>query len=152
MIPFLDLKSVNDTYQDECLLACKKVIDSGCYIQGEECKEFEKEFSAYCGSGFAIGVGNGLDALTLIFRAYREIGVLCDGDEVIVPANTYIASILSITENNLVPVLVEPDIATYLIDYNKIEASITSRTKAIMVVHLYGQTCQMDKISEIASA
>jgi dTDP-4-amino-4,6-dideoxygalactose transaminase len=152
MIQFLDLKSVNDTYKDELLLTCKKVIDSGCYIQGEECKEFEKEFSAYCGSEFSVGVGNGLDALTLIFRAYKEIGVLNDGDEVIVPANTYIASILSITENNLVPILVEPDITTYLIDCNQIETKITSKTKAIMVVHLYGQTCQMDKISEIASS
>ena len=152
MIQFLDLKSVNDIYKDELLLTCKKVIDSGCYIQGEECKEFEKEFSSYCGSEFAVGVGNGLDALTLIFRAYKEIGVLNDGDEVIVPANTYIASILSITENNLVPILVEPDITTYLIDCNQIEARITSKTKAIMVVHLYGQTCQMDKISEIASS
>ena len=110
MIPFLDLKLVNKAYEDELLLACKKVIDSGSYIRGKECKEFEKEFSTYCGSEFAVGVGNGLDALTLIFRAYKEIGVLRDGDEVIVPANTYIASILSITENNLVPVLIEPDI------------------------------------------
>ena len=151
MIPFLDLKLVNKAYQDELLLACKKVIDSGSYIRGKECKEFEKEFSTYCGSEFAVGVGNGLDALTLIFRAYKEIGVLRDGDEVIVPANTYIASILSITENNLVPVLIEPDITSYLIDYSKIEAKITSKTKAIMVVHLYGQTCQMDKIGEIAN-
>jgi dTDP-4-amino-4,6-dideoxygalactose transaminase len=150
MIPFLDLKGINNQYRTELIEACTKVIDSGWYIQGSEHKEFEKEFASYCGTKYAVGVANGLDALILILRAYKEMGVLKDEDEVIVPANTYIASILAISENNLVPVLVEPDINTYLIDSNKIEEKITSKTKAIMPVHLYGQTCQMDKINEIA--
>jgi dTDP-4-amino-4,6-dideoxygalactose transaminase len=149
-IQFLDLKSVNDLYRVELLTACERVISSGDYVHSIECSEFEKEFSTYCGTKFAIGVGNGLDALTLIIRAYKEIGVLNEGDEIIVPANTYIASILSITENNLVPILVEPDIDTFLIDHHQIEAKITSKTRAIMVVHLYGQTCEMDRIIKIA--
>ncbi|WP_299229640.1 DegT/DnrJ/EryC1/StrS family aminotransferase [Sulfurihydrogenibium sp.] len=150
MIPFLDLKKLNAQYRDELIEACTRVIDSGWYILGKEVEEFEKEFANYCGTKYAIGVGNGLDALTLILRAYKELGILSDGDEVIVPANTYIATILAITNNNLIPVLVEPDIDTYLIDPDKIEENITSKTKAIMVVHLYGQTCEMDKINEIA--
>jgi len=150
MIPFLDLKAINAQYKKEMLEACEKVIDSGWYIQGSEHKEFEKEFASYCGTKYCIGVGNGLDALILIFRAYKEIGIMSDGDEVIVPANTYIASILAISQNNLVPVLVEPDINTYLINPDKIEEKITTKTKAIMVVHLYGQTCQMDEINKIA--
>ena len=124
MIPFLDLKSINAQYRAELIEACTKVIDSGWYIQGNECKEFEKEFAQYCGTKYAIGVANGLDALILILRAYKELGVMNDGDEVIVPSNTYIASILAISQNNLVPVLVEPDINTYLIDPFKIEEKV----------------------------
>ena len=150
MIQFLNLKGVNAQYRDELIEACTKVIDSGWYVQGNEHKEFEKEFAEYCGTKYAIGVANGLDALILILRAYKELGIINDGDEVIVPSNTYIASILAISENNLVPVLVEPDINTYLIDPTKIEEKITSKTKAIMPVHLYGQTCEMEKINEIA--
>lgn len=150
MIPFLDLKGINTQYRAELIEACTRVIDSGWYIQGNEHKEFEKEFAEYCGMKHAIGVANGLDALILILRAYKEIGIISDGDEVIVPSNTYIASILAISQNNLVPVLVEPDICTYLIDPSKIEEKITSKTKAILPVHLYGQTCEMDKINEIA--
>ncbi len=150
MIPFLDLKGLNAQYKEELIEACIKVIDSGWYIQGNECKEFEVEFAKYCGTKYAIGVANGLDALILILRAYKELGIINDGDEVIVPSNTYIASILAISQNNLVPVLVEPDINTYLIDPSKIEEKITSKTKAILPVHLYGQTCQMDKINKIA--
>ena len=150
MIPFLDLKAINAQYRTELIDACTKVIDSGWYIQGNECKEFEVEFANYCGTKYAIGVANGLDALILILRAYKELGFMKDGDEVIVPSNTYIASILAISQNNLVPVLVEPDINTYLIDPTKIEEKITSKTKAILPVHLYGQTCEMDKINEIA--
>lgn len=150
MIPFLDLKSINSQYRSELIEACSKIIDSGWYIQGNECKEFESEFAQYCGVKYAIGVANGLDALILIFRAYKEMGIMSDGDEVIVPSNTYIASILAISQNNLVPVLVEPDINTYLIDPTKIEEKITSKTKAILPVHLYGQTCQIDKINDIA--
>ena len=150
MIPFLDLKNINAQYREELIEACTKVIDSGWYIQGTEHKEFEEEFAAYCGSKYAIGVANGLDALTLIIRAYKEMGIMKNGDEVIVPSNTYIASILAISENNLVPVLVEPDINTYLLDIAKIEEKITVKTKAIMPVHLYGQTCEMDVINDIA--
>lgn len=150
MIPFLDLKGLNAQYRAELIEACTKVIDSGWYVQGNECNEFEKEFAEYCGTKYAIGVANGLDALILILRAYKEMGIMNDGDEVIVPSNTYIASILAISQNNLVPVLVEPDINTFLIDPDKIEEKITSKTKAILPVHLYGQTCEMDKINEIA--
>jgi len=150
MIPFLDLQALNAQYRTDLIESCIKVIDSGWYIQGNECKEFEQEFAEYCGSKYAIGVANGLDALTLILRAYKEIGIMSDGDEVIVPSNTYIASILAISQNNLIPVLVEPDINTYLIDSSKIEKKITSKTKAIMPVHLYGQTCEMDEIQAIA--
>jgi dTDP-4-amino-4,6-dideoxygalactose transaminase len=150
MTPFLDLKKLNAQYRDELIEACKRVIDSGWYILGKEVEEFEKEFANYCGVKYAICVGNGLDALTLILKAYKELGIISDGDEIIVPANTYIATILSISNNNLVPVLVEPDINTYLIDPKKIEEKITKKTKAIMPVHLYGQTCEMDKINEIA--
>jgi len=150
MIPFLDLKGLNAQYRAELIDACTRVIDSGWYIQGNECKEFDKEFAQYCGTKHAIGVANGLDALILILKAYKEMGIMSDGDEVIVPSNTYIASILAISQNNLVPVLVEPDMNTYLIDPSKIEEKITSKTKAILPVHLYGQTCEMDKINEIA--
>ena len=150
MIPFLDLKDLNTQYRDELIKACTRVIDSGWYIQGRECTEFDKEFAQYCGTKYAIGVANGLDALILTLRAYKELGFMQDGDEVIVPSNTYIASILAISQNNLVPVLVEPDINTYLIDPSKIEEKITSKTKAILPVHLYGQTCEMEAINEIA--
>ena len=150
MIPFLDLKNINGQYREELIKACTKVIDSGWYVQGTEHKEFEKEFATYCGTQHAIGVANGLDALILILRAYKEMGVMQDGDEIIVPSNTYIASILAISENNLIPILVEPDMNTYLLDPSKIEEKITSKTKAIMLVHLYGQTCKMDEINTIA--
>lgn len=150
MIPFLDLKGINAQYRAELIEACTRVIDSGWYIQGNECKAFDKEFAEYCGTKYAIGVANGLDALILILRAYKELGVMHDGDEVIVPSNTYIASILAISQNNLVPVLVEPDINTFLLDPAKIEEKITSKTRAILPVHLYGQTCEMDAINAIA--
>lgn len=150
MISFLNLKGLNAQYRAELIEASTRVIDSGWYIQGNECQEFDKEFAEYCGTKYAIGVANGLDALILILRAYKEMGIMNDEDEVIVPSNTYIASILAISQNNLVPVLVEPDINTYLIDPSKIEEKITSKTKAILPVHLYGQTCEMDKINEIA--
>jgi len=149
-IPFLDLKAVNAQYSNELKEACSKVIDSGWYIQGKECEAFEKEFAEYCGTKHAIGVANGLDALILIFRAYKELGVIADGDEIIVPANTYIASILAISENGLVPVLVEPSIESYNLDVTKIEEKISSKTKAILAVHLYGQVAEMDTINSMA--
>jgi dTDP-4-amino-4,6-dideoxygalactose transaminase len=149
-IPFLDLKSLNAQYFNEYEKAFDSVVNSGWYIQGNECKKFDKEFAQYCGTKHAIGVANGLDALILILRAYKEMGVMNDGDEVIVPSNTYIASILAISQNNLIPVLVEPTINTFLLDPSKIEEKITSKTKAILPVHLYGQTCEMDAINAIA--
>lgn len=150
MIPFLDLKAVNAQYADEIKNATARVIDSGWYVQGNACKTFETEFASYCGVKYCIGVANGLDALTLIIRAYKEMGIMQVGDEIIVPANTYIASILAISENGLKPVLVEPELATYNIDPTLIEEKITSRTKAIMAVHLYGQIAAMDEINSIA--
>ena len=149
MIPFLDLKELNTQYKAELIEACTRVIDSGWYIQGNECKEFDKEFASYCGAKYAIGVANGLDALILILRAYKELGFMKDGDEVIVPSNTYIASILAISQNNLVPVLVEPSLDTYQIDDTKIEQAITDKTKGILIVHLYGQCAYTHKIGII---
>lgn len=150
MINFLDLKVINAQYRDELIQACTRVIDSGWYVQGEECEKFEREFSLYCASKYAIGVANGLDALTLILRAYKELGIINDEDEVIVPSNTYIASILAISQNNLIPILVEPNLDDCLLDTDAIEEKITPKTKVIMPVHLYGQTCEMDKINNIA--
>ena len=150
MINFLDLGKINLPYQEEIVSAVKRVIDSGWYILGTEVETFERQFADYCGTQHCIGTGNGLDALRLILRAYMEMGVMEEGDEVIVPANTFIASVLSITENRLKPVLVEPDPRTFNIDVHKIEAAISSRTKAIMPVHLYGQPADMTRIAEIA--
>jgi dTDP-4-amino-4,6-dideoxygalactose transaminase len=150
MIPFLDLKTLNAPYEKELIQAATEVISSGWYIHGKACQNFEKEFAGFCGTDHCIGVANGLDALTLIFSAYKEMGILTDNDEVIVPANTYIASILAISQNDLKPVLVEPDIHTYNLDPSKIEAKITSKTKAIMAVHLYGQIANMHEINKIA--
>jgi dTDP-4-amino-4,6-dideoxygalactose transaminase len=150
MIPFLDLKKINAQYRDELVEAAIKVIDSGWYIQGDQVQCFEKEFADYCGTKHCIGVANGLDALILIFRAYKELGKIKEGDEVIVPANTYIATILAITENRLKPVLVEPDEKTYNLDPKLIEEAITPKTKAILAVHLYGQMADMLVINKIA--
>ncbi len=150
MIPFLKLKDINLLYKEELMTAIASVIDSGWYILGERVKSFENQFSKYCGAKETIGTGNGLDALTLIIRAYREMNVFHEGDEILVPANTYIASILSITENRLRAVLVEPDVDTYNIDGALLEKSITPRTKAILVVHLYGQIGYSDAIQSIA--
>lgn len=150
MIPFLDLKTLNAQYEQALIKASTEVIQGGWYIHGKACQNFEKEFSYFCGTEHCIGVANGLDALTLIFSAYKEMGILTDNDEVIVPANTYIASILAISQNDLKPVLVEPDIHTYNLDPSAIEAKITSKTKAIMAVHLYGQVANMSQINDIA--
>lgn len=150
MIPFLDLKAINMQYRDQMITACTRVIDSGWYICGKELEEFEHNFANYCGTRYAIGVANGLDALILTLRAWKELGKLHEGDEVIVPSNTYIASILAISQNNLKPVLVEPDITTFNIDTKKIEAAITPKTKVILPVHLYGQLAAMPEIMAIA--
>ncbi len=149
-VPFLDLKAINIKNAAEIQEAMMRVLASGWYILGNEVAEFEKEFANYCGASHCIGVANGLDALILILRAYKELGFINDGDEILVPANTYIATILSISQNNLTPVLIEPDINTYNIDPALIEEKISERTKAILPVHLYGRTSQMDKINEIA--
>jgi len=151
MIPFLDLKRINERHKDEIINACKNIIDSGWYIQGESLKFFENEFSQFCDTKYCIGVANGLDALTLTLRAWIELGKIDYGDEVIVPANTYIASVLAITENRLTPIFVEPDPLTFNIDPTKIKQAISPRTKAILPVHLYGRIAQMDEIIAIAN-
>lgn len=150
MVPFLDLGSLNSQFREEMIDAITGVVDSGWYIQGESVRKFEAAFAAFCGVKHCIGVANGLDALTLTLRAWKELGKIQEGDEVIVPANTYIASVLAITENKLTPVLVEPDEATYNLCPDKIRAAITSRTKAIIPVHLYGQLSAMPAIIRIA--
>lgn len=150
MIPFLDLKAINARERDALIAAFTRVLDSGWYVLGGEVAAFEREYAQYCGTQFAVGVGNGLDALTLTLRAYRELGRLERGDEVIVPANTYIATILAISENGLAPVLVEPEPATYNLDAALIEPALTARTRAILPVHLYGQTASMTAINAVA--
>jgi len=147
--PFLDLTDANAPYIEEITEAVLRVIRSGRYIGGCECKTFEDNLANFTGTDFAIGTANGLDSLRLIFRAYKELGLLKDGDEVIVPANTYIASILAITDNGLTPVPVEPDIESLNIDSNKIEESISSKTRAILTVHLYGRVAFDSTIKDI---
>jgi dTDP-4-amino-4,6-dideoxygalactose transaminase len=149
-VPFLSLKDVNARYADELKAAAARVIDSGWYVLGEELAAFESEFAAYSGTRHAIGVGNGLDALSLILRAYKELGMLAEGDEVIVPGNTFIASFLAITENRLVPVPVEPDPASFNLDPACVKAAIGPRTRAIMAVHLYGQLADMPALEALA--
>lgn len=151
MIKFLDLQKVTQKYAEEIHEAVNRVVDSGWYLQGKENEKFEADYSAYIGTKYTVGCANGLDALIWIFRAYVEMGVMKPGDEVIVPANTYIASILAISENGLKPVLVEPSIETYQIDDSKIEAAITERTRGILIVHLYGQCAYTDKIGELCN-
>lgn len=150
MINFLDLKKINEQHNKELKEACSRVIDSGWYITGKELENFEKNFASYCGTKHSIGVANGLDALTLVLRAWKEQGKLQSGDEVIIQANTYIASILAITENNLVPVLIEPDNESYNLSIENIKSAITDKTKVILPVHLYGQISPMKEIMEIA--
>lgn len=149
MIKFLDLKGVTDLYSDELHEAVNRVVDSGWYLQGNENKVFETNYANYIGSPYCVGVGNGLDALIWIYRAYIELGIMKPGDEVIVPSNTYIASILAITENDLIPVLVEPKMETLEIDDAAIEKAITDRTKSILIVHLYGRCAYTKKIGEL---
>jgi dTDP-4-amino-4,6-dideoxygalactose transaminase len=150
MINFLDLKNINLEYKNELLNAFEDVLDSGWFILGKSVKRFEEEFAAFCGVKHCVGVANGLDALILILEGYKALGFIKENDEVIVPSNTYIASILAVSKAGLKPVLVEPNINTYLIDENLIENKITSRTKAILPVHLYGRLCNMEAINAIA--
>ncbi|MDO9551478.1 DegT/DnrJ/EryC1/StrS aminotransferase family protein [Rhodonellum sp.] len=149
-ISFLDLKAINDSFEPELSQSIKRVLDAGWYLLGTETSAFEAEYAAYTGAKHCIGVANGLDALRLILKAYLEMGFMQEGDEIIVPANTYIASLLAITDNRLVPVLVEPDLLSYNIDTSRIEEKITDRTKAIMMVHLYGQNAMNDQLQEFA--
>jgi dTDP-4-amino-4,6-dideoxygalactose transaminase len=141
MIKFLDLQKINEQYASELKNAAAEVIDSGWFLLGQKLKTFEQKLASYTKVENAIGVANGLDALRLILKGYIELGTLKEGDEVIVPANTYIASILAITDNGLVPILAEPDLDTFNLDISKLESKVTARTKAIMVVHLYGKVC-----------
>lgn len=149
MIKNIDLQKVTEKYQEELRIAVNRVFDSGWYLQGKENEIFERNYAQYIGVNHCVGVGNGLDALRIIFRAYIEMGVMSPGDEVIVPANTYIASILAITDNHLVPVLVEPDINTYQIDAALIDEAVTEKTKAILLVHLYGQCAFNETIEQV---
>ncbi len=150
MINFLNLAKINNQYKEEITNAFARVLDSGWYIGGKELKAFETAFAEYCSVKFAIGVANGLDALTLTLRAWKIMGKLKDGDKVIVPANTYIASVLAITENKLLPVFVEPDVDTYNLSADNVEKHLDKSVKCILAVHLYGQICPMDKLKEIA--
>ena len=148
-VPFLSLKDITEKYKDEIHEAVLRVIDSGWYLQGAENEKFEADYARYIGTKYCVGCGNGLDALIWIFRAYIELGVMKHGDEVIVPSNTFVATILAITENGLVPVLVEPRLDTLQIDDRLIEEKITSKTRAITIVHLYGQCAYTNKIGEL---
>ena len=150
MIKFLDLQKINAQYASELKQVAAEVIDSGWFLLGERVKIFEKQFSDYIGVKHTIACANGLDALRLILKAYIEQGIMHEDDEIIVPANTFIASILAITDNRLKPVLIEPDIQTYNLDISHVEKAITTKTKAIMVVHLYGRTCWSEKLEFIA--
>ena len=149
MIKFLDLKAINDSFEPELSLAIKRVLDAGWYLLGNEVIAFEQEYADYIGTKHCIGVANGLDALRLILKAYIEMGEMKEGDEVIVPATTFIASQLAITDNRLIPVFAEPDLTTYNIDPFKIEELITDRTKGIMIVHLYGQNAMHPEIQRL---
>jgi dTDP-4-amino-4,6-dideoxygalactose transaminase len=150
MIEFLNIKAITQRSKQELMKAFEEVLDSGWFIMGNAVKTFEQEFASYCGTKHCISVANGLDALILILEAYKQSGVMKDGDEVLVPCNTYIASILAISRAGLTPVLIEPALDTYLIDPLKLEEKITPKTKAILPVHLYGQLCNMDAINAVA--
>lgn len=150
MIPFLDLQKINLRHKEAFKQELDDILQRGWFILGEKLTIFEKQFAQYCGVKHCLGVANGLDALILILEGYKELGLMKNGDEVLVPSNTYIASILAISKTGLKPVLVEPRLADYLIDTSKVEEKITSRTVAIMPVHLYGQVCDMNTINVIA--
>ncbi|HEX2684024.1 MAG TPA: DegT/DnrJ/EryC1/StrS family aminotransferase, partial [Ferruginibacter sp.] len=151
MIKFLDIQKITNRYKDDLMKEIGAVIDSGWFLLGDKKKRFEAEFAAFCGTQYCIGVANGFDALILILEGYKKLGMMQEGDEVIVPSNTYIASILAVSRVGMVPVLVEPNLDDYLLDPALIEAKISSRTKAILPVHLYGQLCDMEAINAIAA-
>ena len=149
MVKFLDLQAITAMHGDEIKAAVNRVIDSGWFLQGNENQQFELDYAKYIGTGHCVAVANGLDALKLIMRGYKEMGIMKDGDEIIVPANTYIATILAITDNNLVPILVEPTFDHLEMDIDQVEQHITPRTKGVMTVHLYGRIAYNDKLGEI---
>ena len=149
MVKLLDLQAITAMHGDEIKAAVNRVIDSGWFLQGNENKQFEEDYAKYIGTNHCIAVANGLDALYLLMRGYKEMGLMQDGDEIIVPANTYIATIIAITRNNLVPVLVEPTWENLEIDIDKVEAAITPKTKGVMIVHLYGRIAYNDKLGEV---
>ena len=149
MIKFLDLKKINESFEPELSAAVERVIKSGIYLFGEENSKFDEEFAEFIGTTYSVGVGSGLDALRLIFRAYIELGMLKEGDEVIVPANTYIASILAITDNKLIPVFAEPDIQTYNLSYDSLKTHISDKTKAVLLVHLYGKNAITPELEQL---
>ncbi|MCR5290711.1 MAG: aminotransferase class I/II-fold pyridoxal phosphate-dependent enzyme, partial [Treponema sp.] len=148
-VPLLSLKDITAKYKDELHEAVLRVTDSGWYLQGEENKKFESDYASYIGTQYCVAVANGLQALELMLRAYKELGIFKDGDEIIVPSNTYIATILAISQNNLVPVLVEPCLDTLEIDVAQIEKAITSKTRGIMIVHLYGRCAYDSQIADL---
>ncbi|MBE4950142.1 DegT/DnrJ/EryC1/StrS family aminotransferase [Chryseobacterium culicis] len=152
MIKFLDLQKINLLHQEEIEAKLSQVFRSGWYLMGQELSTFQENLSQYIGAQYAIGVANGLDALRLILRAYIELGIMSPGDEIIVPSNTYIASILAVSDNGLVPVLVEPDINNYNIDISKIKEKISSKTKGILIVHLYGRIVFSEELQQLAQA
>lgn len=149
MVKLLDLQSITMLHVDEYKAAVNRVIESGWFLQGNEIQRFESDYANYIGTNECIAVANGLDALYLLMRGYKELGIMKDGDEIIVPANTYIATIIAITRNNLIPVLVEPTWENLEIDVDKIEAAITPKTKGVMIVHLYGRVAYNEKLGEI---
>jgi len=151
MIPFLDYRAVNAPYFEDMQSAIRRVLESGWYVLGEEVSSFEEEYASYCGTNFCVGTSSGLDSLILIIEAWKELGLVENGDEIILPANTYIASVLAVSRAGLKPVLVEPDDRTYNIDPERTAEAVTSKTKAIMAVHLYGQCADMDSINNIAA-
>ena len=151
-VPFLDLKQINAPYMDELREAAADVVESGWYIRGNFCEQFEKAFAAYCGVKFGVGVGNGLDALSLMLKSEIELGRLRAGDEILVPANTYIATVLAVSAAGLVPVLVEPDEKSFNIDPNRLVSACTERTRGILVVHLYGRLASMKSICDFAKS
>lgn len=150
VIKFLDLQKITASFQPDLGQAIRTVVESGWYVRGEQVKEFEAHYAQFIGSRWCVGVGNGFDALRLIFKAWIELGEMREGDEVIVPANTYIASMLAVSESGLVPVFVEPDVSTFNIDANKIAQRISSRTRAILIVHLYGRNAMTSEMKTLA--
>ena len=150
MIPCVDLQNKSGQMRDELVAAATRVIDSGWYILGDELERFERNFADYCGVDFCVGVGSGLDALTLTLRAWKDLGLCNDGDEVIVPSNAYIATVMAVSENNLTPVLVEPDEFTFNLCAENVRVAISDKTRILLPIHLYGRLCDMPALRAVA--